>query len=206
MRTGSSAAIVVCCAGLASAAPVHWTQLDRLEGGFDGHRALLTIDVSGMASWDFQGDPDNEIVMLQIGGAIPLRIEWDLYITTIGTSWASEVTIGIEDYALAISPGVGDDFQVTNMNYQGFIDAGNPSLDGVLEFEFYETGFDDLPGAPDAYFEQGSTITVIFPAPGALMPDGSGGVRELGNESATASYRTQTPEFLSGACFCPNSG
>lgn len=173
MKTGSSAAIVACCAGLASAAPVHWTQFD---GGFDGQRALLTIDVSGMASWDFQGDPDNEIVTLQIGGAIPLRIEWDLNITTIGTSWASEVTIGIEDYALAISPGMGDDFQVTNMNYRGFVDVGVPSPDGVLEFEFYETGFDDLPGAPDAFFEQGSTITVIFPTPGVLMPLGMMGL------------------------------
>ena len=176
-RMISAAGVMVVC-GLAQAEPVHWTELIGQGTPLDvSSRALVTIDISGMASWDFQGDPDNEVAELFIGGAIPIRIEWDVYITTVGVSWAEEVTFGIADESLEIMPGAGDSFSVTNMNYQGSINGGFVgSPDGVLEIEFYETGFDDNADAIDAYFEGGSTISVIFPAPGTLGAMGLAGL------------------------------
>lgn len=169
---------VMAACGLARGEVVHWSELVGQGTPFDASsRALFTIDISGMASWDFQGDPDNEIAELFIGFAIPIGIEWDVYITTIGTSWAEEVTFGIADESLVISPGAGDAFPVTNMHYQGSIFGGFVgSFDGVMEIEFYETNFDDNADAVDAYFESGSTITVYFPAPGALAVLAIGGL------------------------------
>lgn len=165
-------AVLAALTGSTQAAPIHWSQLVGLDSPFDASsRALLTIDVSGMASWDFQGDPDNDIVSLAIGGAIPIGIEWDLYITTVGVSWAEEVTLGIADESLTINPAFGDAFSVIIMNYQGSLFGGfSGSPDGVLEIELYEVGFDDNPNGIDAFFESGSTITVLFPSPGTLGP------------------------------------
>jgi hypothetical protein len=169
---------VLAVSGLAHAEMVHWSELIGRDTPFDAsNRALVTIDISGMASWDFQGDPDNEVAELFIGFAIPIRLEWDVYITTLGASWAEEVTMGIADEGLEIMPGAGDAFPVTNMNYQGSITGGFVgSFDGVMEIEFYENGFDDNADAIDAYFEGGSTITVIFPSPGPLAALGLGGL------------------------------
>ncbi|MCA9276765.1 MAG: hypothetical protein KDA29_12115 [Phycisphaerales bacterium] len=172
---------VVCvmgACGLARGEVVHWTELVGQDTPYDASsRALLTIDISGMASWDFQGDPDNEIAELFIGFAIPIGIEWDVYITTVGTSWAEEVTFGIADESLLISPAAGDAFTVSNMNYQGAIFGGFVgSFDGVMEIEFFETNFDDNIDQIDAYFEAGSTITIIYPAPGPLAVFGFGGL------------------------------
>lgn len=172
------AVCVMAACGLARGEVVHWSELVGQDTPYDASsRALFTIDISGMASWDFQGDPDNEIAELFIGFAIPIGIEWDVYITTVGASWAEEVNFGIADESLVISPGAGDAFPVTNMNYQGAIYGGFVgSFDGVMEIEFFETNFDDNIDAIDAYFEPGSTITVIFPTPGPLAAMGIGGL------------------------------
>ncbi len=172
------AAGVLAVSGLAQAELVHWSDLVGQDTPFNAsNRALLTIDISGMASWDFQGDPDNEVAELFIGFAIPIAIGWDVNITTVGSSWADEVTFGIADESLEIMPGAGDSFSVTNMNYQGMLYGGFVgSLDGVMEIEFYESGFDDNADAIDAYFESGSRITLFFPTPGPLAALGIGGL------------------------------
>lgn len=144
------------------------------------HALTFTLDVSGMASWDFQGDPDNEILELFIGANAPISyISWNLNITTVGASWADELTIGIFGNSTIINPASGDAFSVTNMNYQGTIDAAHIILgaDGILDFEFYEIGFDDNANAIDAFFEAGSTITVtIIPTPSSLAMLGLAGL------------------------------
>ncbi len=143
-------------------------------------QTAITLDVSGMASWDFQGDPDNETFTVFLGVMAPIiEFSWNLNITTVGASWADELTLGLLGNSVIINPALGDSFTVVNQNYQGSID---PQLlvigaDGILDFEFYETGFDDNADAIDAYFEAGSTITIVLmPAPGSLAAMGFAGL------------------------------
>ena len=54
----------------------------------------ITIDVSGVNSWGFQGDPQNEFINVFVGaGASITNIAWDVNLTTLGISWADENTM-----------------------------------------------------------------------------------------------------------------
>ena len=138
----------------------------------------FTLDISGYNSNDFQGSAINETLQVFFGfNADVNAIAWDINLTTLGTSWASEATIGFEGQ-LDLIPANGDDFTVSNMNYSSngvlhLSDFGLPSIqigaDGILDIEFFESGFDDNPGAADAIYEAGSTISVYttgWPTPG----------------------------------------
>eukprot|EP00168_Porphyra_purpurea_P003992 TRINITY_DN14622_c0_g1_i1.p2 TRINITY_DN14622_c0_g1~~TRINITY_DN14622_c0_g1_i1.p2 ORF type:complete len:107 (-),score=23.04 TRINITY_DN14622_c0_g1_i1:5-325(-) len=51
----------------------------------------LNIDVSGVNSWGFQGDAQNEFVNVFVGaGATITSIAWDVNLTTVVPSWADE--------------------------------------------------------------------------------------------------------------------
>lgn len=141
----------------------------------------LTIDVSGINSWGFQGDAQNESLSVLLGaGATVTGISWDVNLTTIGLSWADENTMGFEGGALEVNPGAGDAFTVINANYAGSAGGVALSADGVLDIEFYEVGFDDNAGAVDSYYEAGSSITItgtnFVPTPGSLAVLGLGGL------------------------------
>lgn len=140
----------------------------------------VTLDISGLGSWGFQGDPANDILEIFVGENAPLiSISWDLYITTVGISWAQEVTIGIFDNQIIVNPAAGDDFSVTNQNYRGSIPVTNMYIgtDGILDIEFYETEWDDNSEAIDAYFEEGSVIIAHFmPTPSTLAIFGFSGL------------------------------
>ncbi|MFG0245026.1 MAG: PEP-CTERM sorting domain-containing protein [Phycisphaerales bacterium JB052] len=140
--------------------------------------ADLTIDVSGINSWGFQGDAQNETLSVALGaGAVITGIAWDVNLTTLGISWADENTMGFEGGALEVMPGAGDAFTVFNQNYSGSTGGVALSADGILDIEFYEVGFDDNAGAVDSYYEAGSTITISYvPAPSALAVLGLGGL------------------------------
>ncbi|PCI08803.1 hypothetical protein COB72_07600 [bacterium] len=144
------------------------------------HAITITLDVSGMATWGFQGDPANDRLDVFVGsGALLTSILWDLNITTVGISWAEEVSIGFFGNSLTIFPGLGDAFTVTNQNYAGHMAPTNILLgaDGILDIEFFESVWDDNLDAIDAYFEEGSTITItIIPTPGPLALLGLGGL------------------------------
>jgi len=164
--------------GLAYGEMVHWTELANREQPYETDRlASLVIDVTGMESWGFQGDPNNSVFEIIVGGAIPIGIEWEVNLSTLGISWAEEATLGFLNNQIVIKPGFGDAFSVTNMNYEGslFQDI-KLGADGILDIEFYETDWDDNTGAIDAFFEPGSTITLIFPAPGTLGAIGIAGM------------------------------
>ena len=150
----------------------------------------ITVDVSGLSSWGFQGDPANDLLEVYISphANAPLVISWNLNITTVGVSWADELTIGILDNSFIVNPAFGDAFTVTNMNYQGTLGWQTFQLgaDGILDFEFYEVGFDDNANAIDAFFEEGSTITIqIIPAPGPLSVIGLAGLMAARRERTT---------------------
>ena len=153
--------------------PVMYTdpQTGQLLCGF-------TLDISGYNSNDYQGSAINDLLQVFLGSNVEIdAIAWDINLTTIGLSWASEATIGFEGQ-LDIIPGFDDNFSVSNMNYSSngvlyLSDFGLPSVqigaDGILDIEFFESGFDDNPGAPDAIYEAGSTLSVYtrgWPTPG----------------------------------------
>lgn len=135
------------------------------------------IDISGLNSWDLQGDTDNESLSILMPFPVHIvSISWDLNISTVGASWLSEPVIGFEDQ-LFITPGIGDDFAGTaSYSSGGFVDLVAMGLDffvssdSILDLEFFES-FDDVDGQVDATFGAGSTIEVQFfltpPTPGA---------------------------------------
>lgn len=140
---------------------------------------IIEIDISGLSIFDFQGSQLNEILSIQLFPSRPvLAIGWDINLSTIGTSWASEVAIGFENYYFLL-PAQGDDFSVSNMNYSSdglidFSDNGQPNIelshDGILDIEFFDSSFLDNGGTGEAFFEAGSTISIgiydgIIPSP-----------------------------------------
>jgi hypothetical protein len=135
----------------------------------------FTLDIAGFQSIGFQGDPLNETLEVFIGAQVEITgVSWDINLTTFGLSWADEPTIGFQNQAF-INPGQGDAFTVENMNYtsDGIVPLSETivlGVDGILNLEFFEVGFDDNPGMPDALYENGSTITIhsiFWPTPSA---------------------------------------
>lgn len=171
----------VAVSGLAQAEVVHWSQLigaqdaDAQTPRWGG----LTIDISGLTSNDFLGDPDNHVLSVFYGaGASITSIGWNVNLTTVGISWADEATITFND-TFSVNPGAGDAFTVSNMNYQGS-SAASIVLggDGLMRIELHEIGFDDNPDGPDAIYEAGSYIIIgnALPSPGALGAFGIAGL------------------------------
>lgn len=139
----------------------------------------LVLDISGSASWDFEGDPDNEILNVFVAsGATITNVSWDVNLTTVGLSWADESNIGLFGNSVVLTPGAGVATSVINANFTGS-QATNITLgaDGLLDIEFFEEGFDDNPDAIDSFYEAGSTVTVSYiPTPGSLAVLGLGGL------------------------------
>ena len=164
-------------AGLAHAEVIHWTQMTErtTSNGLDTSRGnTLTLDLSGYSSWDFQGDTDNEILSYYLGSANAeiwaFEVTYNLNLTTVGVSWADEMTLTFND-EYSYDPAAGDAFSVVNANYSGSIDPsllGMTDAQGFMNIEFHEIGFDDNADAVDSYFEEGSYLRFTFPAPGTL--------------------------------------
>ncbi len=142
----------------------------------------MVIDVSGIQSWGFAGDAQNEFLNVLVGASASItNIAWDVNLTTLGISWAEENTMGFFGNSEEVLPGFGDGFTVTNMNYSGSqASAIVLGADGMLDIEFYETGWDDNAGDVDSLYESGSTITLsgtgFVPTPGSLAVLGLGGL------------------------------
>lgn len=153
--------------------------------------ATVSTNVSNASFWDAIGSPENDQFAVLVGaGANITMISWDVFLTTIGTSWASEAVMGF-DNTVSIAVGAGDDFSVTNQRYTGSLNT-NFLVDssGLVFIEFYET-FDDFPNQVDAHFGVGSVLpretamvpstvtlhgTGFIPAPGTAVVLGCGGV------------------------------
>lgn len=176
-------------AGLATASPFLATGLtDYSVGNAGTPTATITVDVSGINFNDAQGSSLNEMLGVALAvGAEVTGIGWDVNLTTIGGSWASEAVMNFEGQ-IFLTVAVGDDFGVSGQNYNsgGIIDlsadAGLPNItlggDGVLDIEFFES-FIDNGGTGDAFFGAGSTLTLQvrgIPAPSSLAFLGLGGL------------------------------
>jgi MYXO-CTERM domain-containing protein len=178
---------IAAAAGLATASPVITTSLSEYTVDTAGvATGTMVLDVSGMQFNDAQGSALNQILSVMIGvGAEVTAISWDVNLTSIGASWASEAVMGFEGQInLTVS---GDANPVTNTNYAGgpvdLSDNGLPNItvgaDGILDIEFFES-FVDNAGTGDNFFEAGSTVTILgtgfVPTPGSLAVLGLGGL------------------------------
>ena len=171
-------------AGLAYANPVLTTDIASFTTNPDRANQSVVIDVSGIEFFDELGSPNNKILSYYayFGQAHITGISWDLNLTTLGASWASDSSFAINGNHL--TPGSGDGYSVTNHNYigSGSVDFRLHGVDDYLTLEFFET-FIDAPGQAEAFFEAGSTITIhgpllwlfpVTPNPGSLTILGLG--------------------------------
>jgi len=175
-------------AGLATASPYLASGLTQNTSNTAGMpTATITVDVSGFNFNDAQGSALNETLSIALGlGAEVTGIGWDVTLTTIGASWASEATIDFEGQ-IFLSVGAGTDAGVTGAAFSsgGILDltddASLPNItlggDGNLDLEFFDS-FVDNSGTGDASFGAGSTLTIAYvvPAPGSLAILGLGGI------------------------------
>jgi len=184
-------ATVAALAGIASASPyITSGEHQSLDIELDTAGvavSTLTINLSGMESWDLFGDPDNTLLSFGLfGSAQIIAIDWSLMITAHGASWLSEVNINLSNTdksgSFNLTPGSGNDAPGTgSFSSGGFVDLVGPgddfalNADGQLHVELYES-FDDVDDAVDATFGTASFIRVQYvPAPGALAVLGLGG-------------------------------
>jgi len=181
---------IAAIAGAATASP-YFTGANGYVGQGQapaGAVATVTIDLSGMDSWDLFADADNVVLNTAIGANSHIvGIGWDLTFATVGASWLSEATISFEDSAQAggvFLAGSGTAAPGTETNSSGGIfDLVGTGLDfflgadGMLRMELFED-FDDVADAVDGSYLSGSSVQIqyVVPAPGALAMLGLGGL------------------------------
>jgi hypothetical protein len=182
-------ALVAATSGLAVASPIGLTESPSLQlesgAGFDVP-VTVAVDVSGMRFNDGFGSALNDVLRASIGPAfIIVGVGWDVNLTTVGSSWASEATMVIED-EMSIRVGVGIDGPVENMNFSsdGFVNLAEIGIDPIfprfvggdyiIDIEFAES-FIDNDGTGDAFFEANSFLyfTRTIPAPGSMATVGA---------------------------------
>lgn len=185
--------------GLAAASPVLTSNdAQGLDLGMDtagGSLAVatITLDLSGITSWDLFGDDDN-VVMLLDGGPFAanshvIGFDWDVTIETNGLSWLSDPQISVENSDASegafVGPGSGTDTNGTMaFSSGGMIDLVGAGFDfflnadGDFRVEFFEV-FDDSGDAVDATYLAGSMFRIqytVVPTPGSFALMGLGGL------------------------------
>ncbi len=154
---------------------------------FTTHAEVL--DLSGLQSWDLDGDLSNETRIFHPTGGAPfnviLTIDYDITIETVGSSWLSEVVIrfGNSDGTFhgfwpdTFTPGLGNDFAGTQRYVGSFQTDIHLNPDGEFHVSLFES-FDDVSDAVDAVLLDGSMIRLgyFIPAPSATMLLGMGGL------------------------------
>ncbi len=153
---------------------------------------VTTVDVSGVEFWDLEADPfgagitdpDNIAqgfsVSLGGPGTILNGIGWDLFQTTVGASWGSEMVFGFDQEGdgiieVQLTPSATGGNVTNENNSSGGIvkldTVGIPDLvltDGSIYVWTYET-FEDNPDAVDGFLEAGSSLSFqAVPEPGCV--------------------------------------
>ncbi len=153
--------------------------------GIAASAATVSIDLSGISSFDGPGAVGNTILSENIGaGSTVTGIGWDVVLTPSGLSWYSEMTAlfsGTDPLGggVNLSPGAGDDFagdgipvgyssggilDLTNVDGMGLDISFTVAADGILLIEFFE-GFDDVSGVADGLWESGTFTVEYAPVP-----------------------------------------
>lgn len=184
--------VTLFAAACALAPAIAWGQSDRLldesnsaGGGGDTSRGLLSVDVSGIRSWDDWFFPHNEELFPQIDpNAHIIGIGWDVTITTKPWALLTDVRvlfIGVETANLfSLAPGMDDDFGgKASYSSRGIVDLRPAHFDfhadslGLFRMHFYQRGDrGDHVGEVDATWNRG-TITIKYetvPTPSPVAP------------------------------------
>lgn len=164
-----------------------------------GERGNVQVNLSGLASWDAVGSPNNVVLLVDVAAGLGLPsgssvtvtgLDWDVEIETtlagpFGGSWLSEARINFGTIAqpglLGLRPGAGVNNGGTQRFAGGvnFVDVALPDIilaDGIMRLELNET-FDDAAGEIDAnYLAQSFVSLRAVPAPGAIALMGMGGL------------------------------
>ncbi len=142
----------------------------------------VTVDLTGVNSWDEIGSLNNETLSVAAGTEIT-GIGWDnVVIQTVGNSWLSEPVLLFEDQ-VNLTIGAGDDFGGTNTTpyssggIVNLVDAGvsNIVVDGLCDIEVFED-YDDEIDTIDATFLSGTLTLEYVPEPASLALLGFGGL------------------------------
>jgi hypothetical protein len=134
---------------------------------------ILTIDISGVESWDPLDDPSNTVLTECLGnGAQMTGIGWDVTLTTVGASWLSEAVTyfdgqDLDGSGLFLTVGVGNSMPGSmSFSSGGILDLTDNGIanivigdDTSLYMQFFES-FDDVPDAVEAVYEDGSAYDV----------------------------------------------
>jgi len=132
---------------------------------------VLDVDVTGIESFDGQGNPANENLSFVLpANAHVTGIGWDVVLTAFSPSWLSEMVVSFESstvFHLQLTPGITDDFNGTSAySSGGIVDLVGLGLDfflnadGILRMEFFED-FADAAVSPDGRWDSG-TIQVRY--------------------------------------------
>lgn len=142
-----------------------------------------SADLSGLETWDAEGDASNTVLTHVIAGddILVTAIAWDVIqfagLDLDGASWLSEMTIGMDFDGdgindLYITPSATDSPGSEANSSGGFLDLtdnGIPDMlavGGTVNIELFESFVDD-PDLAEGVFEQGSSVSFLVPAPGA---------------------------------------
>lgn len=137
---------------------------------------VVMLNVAGIQSLDAFGSPLNATRFIDILPNVRIvGVSWVVDLSTIGASWLSEISVDLNDGALAgasLSPGFGDN-RSGNGAYSGSADLVALNADfylgasGRLNFEFFET-FVDNGGAGDGRWNSGTLSVSFVPEPASF--------------------------------------
>ncbi|MEE8524764.1 MAG: hypothetical protein V3T72_12590 [Thermoanaerobaculia bacterium] len=134
---------------------------------------ILTIDISGVESWDLLDDPDNTVLIECLGeSAFMTGIGWNVTLTTNGASWLSEAVTyfdgqDLDSSGLFLTVGAGNNAPGSmNFDSGGILDLTDNMIPNIpigdddnLYMQFFES-FDDVSDAVDSFYEDGSVYDI----------------------------------------------
>lgn len=135
--------------------------------------AVVTVDVSGIDSYDELGAAINEIRHVSVGAWQNIvKVSWDVALFADAPSWLSEMSLDLSGHngaGVTLTPGFADDESGVN-SYSGSFDLllngveFQVGANGLLRLEFFEA-FDDFPNDWDGIWLAGNIVIETVPEP-----------------------------------------